>query len=312
MFVSDVARDCRMAVRGFRRSPVFTAVAVLSLAIGIGANSAIFSLINQLILRPLPVRDPQRLVLLAGRGRHYGSNNGRNALSYPMYQDLRDHNAVFDGMMCRYSMYITVGTSSQVEVLGGELVSGNYFPLLGIKPALGRLFTVADDLHPGAHPYAVISYAYWRSGFGGDPKVLGKTIRVNDYPLTIAGVSQPGFDGMEPGLPAQIWIPMAMTQNVRPTFTDQYNRRQRWVNVFGRLKPGISIDQAKAGLQPLFHQTLQMEVLQPGFQKASAYSKEQFLRMWMDVMPGSQGNTELRRQMRRHCGCSWEWWRWCF
>src|ERR1019366_4490052 len=120
---------------------------------GIGANSAIFSLINQLILRPLPIRDPQRVVLLSGKGRHYGSNNGRNALSYPMYQDLRDHNAVFDGMMCRNGTFMTVGASSQIEVVGAEIVSGNYFPMLEIGAALGRVFTAADDLHPGAHPY---------------------------------------------------------------------------------------------------------------------------------------------------------------
>lgn len=294
--MSKLVQDVIFAVRGFRKSPAFTAVAVLSLALGIGANTAIFSLINQLILRLLPIRDPKSVVLLAGRGRHYGGNNGRNALSYPMYQDLRDHNVVFDGMMCRYGLPLTVGTSSQVEVVGGELVSGNYFSLLGIGPALGRVFTAADDLHPGAHPYAVLSYAYWKTRFGGDPKVLGQTIRVNNYPVTIVGVSQKGFDGVEPGLPAQIRVPMMMAQSIRPGFTDMYNRRQRWVNVFGRLKPGESMDRAKAGLQPLFHQTLEMEVRQEGFRKASSYAREQFLKMWVDVMPGSQGNTFLRRQ----------------
>lgn len=289
-------QDIRFALRGFRKSPVFTAIAILSLAVGIGANAAIFSLINQLILRPLPIRDPKSMVLLAGRGRHYGGNNGRNALSYLMYQDLRDHNDVFSGMMCRYGLTLTVGTSSHVEVIGGELVSGNYFPLLGIGAAAGRVFTAADDLHPGAHPYAVLSYAYWKSRFGGDRNIIGQTIRVNNYPLTIVGVSQEGFDGVEPGLPTQIRVPMAMAQFIRPNFTSQYDRRQRWVNVFGRLKPGITIDRAKAGLQPLFHQTLEMEVREPGFRNASAYAKEQFLRMYLDVMPGSQGNTTLRRQ----------------
>jgi len=129
-----VARDLRFAVRSFRRSPIFTAVAVASLALGIGANTAIFSLVDQLILRLLPIRDPQRVVLLAGRGRHYGGNNGRNALSYLMYQDLRDRNQVFSGMMCRYRLSPTVA-------IGGELVSDNYFPLRGIRPAIGRLFT---------------------------------------------------------------------------------------------------------------------------------------------------------------------------
>jgi predicted permease len=294
--MTHIAQDIRFALRSFRKAPAFTAIAILSLALGIGANTAIFSLVDQLILRLLPIRDPKSLVLLAGKGRHYGGNNGRNALSYPMYQDLREKNTVFSGMMCRYSQPVAVGVSSQVEVIFGEFVSGNYFPVLGIGPAVGRVFTADDDLRAGAHPYAVLSYAYWKSRFSGDPKVIGQTIRVNNFPLTIVGVSQQGFDGVEPGLPAQIRIPITMAQAVRPAFTDLYNRRQRWVNVFGRLKPGVSMEQAKAGLQPLFHQIINMEIVQPPFRNASPYARQEFLKMWMDVMPGSQGNTFLRRQ----------------
>ena len=170
-----------------------------------------------------------------------------------MYQDIRDRNTVFESMMCRNAFVMLVGTSSAVEMVNGELVSGNYFNALGVKAALGRVFTASDDLHQGAHPYAVISYAYWKSRFGGDPKAVGQTIRVNNYPLTIVGVSQEGFDGVEPGLPAQIRIPIAMNENLRPGYAGlTYNRRQRFVNVFGRLKPGMTIDRAKAGLQPLF------------------------------------------------------------
>jgi len=288
--------DLRFAVRGFAKSPVFTAVAILSLALGIGANTAIFSLIDQLILQYLPVRDPQSLVLLAGKGQHYGGNNGRNALSYPMYQDIRDRNPVFAGIMCRYSQLFTVGTSSRVEVVSGELVSGNYFPVLGIGAALGRVFNASDDLHPGAHPYAVLSYSYWKSHLGSDPKVIGQTIRVNNYPMTIIGVAQRGFDGVEPGAATSVMVPISMATAVRPGFDNMFNRRMRWVNVFGRLKPGETKEQAKAGLQPLFHQIIASEVLQPGFKNASPYAKQQFLRMWMDVMPGSQGNSFLRRQ----------------
>ncbi len=157
--MQKLIQDALYALRGLRRAPVFTAVAVLSLALGIGANTAIFTLVDQLILRLLPVQDPEHVVLLRARGRHYGGNNGMNALSYPMYQDLRDRNQVFSGMMCRYRMSFAVAAGSETEVVNGELVSGNYFPLLGIQPAAGRLFTAADDLHAGAHPYAVLSYA---------------------------------------------------------------------------------------------------------------------------------------------------------
>src|SRR3954462_7321807 len=137
--MTSVVQDIFYAARSFRKTPVFSAVAVLSLALGIGANTAIFTLVDQLILRLLPVQDPGGIVLLAGRGRHYGGNNGRNALAYPMYQDIRDHNQVFSGMMCRYSLTLVLGVSSHSEVASAELVSGNYFPLLGIRPAAGRL-----------------------------------------------------------------------------------------------------------------------------------------------------------------------------
>ena len=295
----ELAQDIRYAFRSFRKTPVFTAVAVLSLALGIGANTAIFTLIDQLILRLLPVRDPQNLVILAGRGRHYGGNNGINALSYPMYQDLRDRNQVFNGMMCRYRLNYTLSFGAQSEVIAGELVSGNYFPLLGLHAAAGRLFTASDDLREGASPYAVISYAYWQARFAGDPHAIGRRILVNNYPLTIVGVAQPGFDGMDPGLPVKMFAPVSMAASVRPGFDTMWDRRQRWVNVYGRLKPGMTIDQAKAGLQPLFHQVIESEVTMPAFRNATFHDKYWFRRMWLDTMPGSQGNTGLRRQYEK-------------
>src|SRR4051794_235353 len=214
--MTRVLQDVQFAFRSFRKAPVFTVVAVLSLALGIGANTAIFTLIDQLILRLLPVQDAQALVILAGRGRHYGGNNGRNALAYPMYQDIRDRNQVFSAMMCRYRTGMAVGIDGQTEIVNGELVSGNYFPLLGLRPAAGRLFTAADDLRPGEHPFAILSYGYWKTRFNANPGLIGHTIRVNNYPLTVVGVAQPGFDGMEPGLPALVYVPIAMSREVRP------------------------------------------------------------------------------------------------
>ena len=292
----DVVRDIKFALRSFRKSPVFTTVAVLSLALGIGANTAIFSLINQLILRPLPIRDPQSMALLKGVGRHYGRNNGYNAFSYPMYQDIRDRNTVFAGMMCRYSLTANIGTSSQVEIVQSELVSGNYFPLLGIGAVRGRVFNASDDLRAGEHPYAVLSYAYWKSRFAGDPAIVGQKIQYNNYPLTVVGVSQPGFDGMEPGIPAAVFVPVMMTPQVRPGFARLYDRRSRWINAYGRLKPGETLGQAKAGLQPLFHQIISTEVLEPPFRNAAPEVKQQFLMMSLDVLRGSQGNSGLRQK----------------
>jgi predicted permease len=297
--LNDLFADLRFAVRSFRRTPVFTAVAILSLALGIGANTAIFTLVNQLILRLLPVRDPEQIVLLAGKGRHYGGNNGRNALAYPMYQDIRDRNEVFSGTMCRYGLSLVLGVTSHSEIASAELVSGNYFPMLGVQPAAGRLFTAADDQRAGAHPLVVLSFGYWQSQFAGDPKAIGSTIRITNYPFTVVGVAQQGFEGLEPGLPAKIFVPITMAGTVRTGFSDMYNRRQRWVNVYGRLKPGMTLERASAGLQPLFHRIIGMEVQQPAFRNATPYDKAEFLRMSLSVFPGSQGNSCLRRQYEK-------------
>ncbi|HLK69737.1 MAG TPA: ABC transporter permease [Bryobacteraceae bacterium] len=288
-------QDLHYAVRSFRKSPVFTIIAVLSLALGIGANTAIFSLIDQILLRLLPVQNPQQLVVLSGKGRHYGGNDGRNSLSYPMYRDLRDGNQVFSGLLCRNRQRVIVGVEQQSEAGIAELVSGNYYAVLGVRPAIGRMLADADDQRTTGSSSVVLSYAYWKSRFAGDLAILGQTIRVNTNPYTIVGVSAPGFDGMEPGIPAQIFLPMATAPNVR-TGTNMLDRRSRWVNVYGRLKPGVNVALARAGLQPLFHQIIEMEVQQPPFRNASPYDKEQFLRMSMEVAPGSQGNTTLRRQ----------------
>jgi predicted permease len=290
-------QDLRYAVRTLRKAPLFTSVAVFSLALGIGANTAIFTLVNQIILQLLPVQHPEELVLLTARGRHYGSNNGANAISYPMYQDFRDKNQVFQGMFCKYSMDFSLAVDGRTEVISGELVSGNYFPLLGVGAALGRVFTAADDLYQGQHPLAVLSYGFWQSRFNSDPGVLGKRIIVNGYPLTIVGVSRAGFDGVEAGVSPQLRVPMMMKRELtNGTFYSLNERRGRFVQAFGRLRPGVDLQTAKAGLQPLFHQILNMEVQEKDFARATPYTKEQFLKMWMDVLPASKGRSNLRRQ----------------
>src|ERR1700719_2075579 len=164
-----LAQDLRYALRTFRKSPVFVVVAVLSLALGIGANTAIFTLVDQVLLRLLPVKDPQQLVLFWGRGPHYGSNNGRYRLYYPMYEDFRDHNQVFSGMFCRWDTPMSVSAEGKTERVDGELVSGNYFQVLGIGPALGRVFSGDDDKTPSGAPYAVLSYRYWLSRYASSP-----------------------------------------------------------------------------------------------------------------------------------------------
>src|SRR5690348_139855 len=192
-------QDLRYSLRTLRKSPVFVTVAVLSLSLGIGANTAIFSLVNQLILQPLPVNHPEQLVMLAGRGKHYGGNNGPDRLSYPMYQEIRDKNEVLSGMFCTYPSTVSATFQGNTELIGADFVSGNYFPVLGVGAAVGRVFNASDDLIQGGHPLAVLSYGYWRSRFGADQSIVGKTIVVNGTNLTIIGVSCAGFDGVEPG-----------------------------------------------------------------------------------------------------------------
>ena len=304
-FVETCWQDLRFAFRMLRKNPAFTAVAVVTLALGIGANTAIFSLVDQLVLRLLPVQDPQRVVVLSEVGNFYGDSQSQGAtspMSYPMYQDIRGHNQVFTEMMCQRQQDFTVSISSEAEAVRGEMVSGEYFPLLGIQPALGRLLEGKDTLNAGTDPVVVLSYSYWMNRFGGDRQVIGRTIRVNKYPLTIVGVVRPGFGGLEPGLPTSIFVPITMAPVILPDydFGPRFlDWRLRWTNVYGRLKPGVTIEQAKTGLQPLFHQIVAMEVRQPDFQNATRYDKEQFLKMKLDVIPGGQGNAMLRRQYQK-------------
>jgi putative ABC transport system permease protein len=270
---------------------------VVSLALGIGANTAIFSLTDQVLLRLLPVKDPRQLVLLWGRGQHYGSNNGRYKLSYPMYADFRDKNQVFSGMFCRWESDFSVSFGGRTERVSGELVSGSYFPVLGVGAAVGRVFSPEDEQTPGGHPYAVLSYRYWVSRFASDPRIVGQKMIINGYPLTIVGVSQAGFDGLDPGSSPQIRVPLMMKKEMdQVNFYTLTDRRGRWVNAYGRLKPGVTLAQAKAGLQPLFHQMLEMEVREAAFAKTAELTKQNFLRMFVDLLPASKGNTEMQRE----------------
>ncbi len=294
-------QDSAYFLRQLRRSPLFAIAAVLTLALGVGANTAIFTLVDQLLLRLLPIEDPQRLVALVEQGKHYGGNMGHNVLSYTMYQTVRDKNQAFSQMFCGRPARFTVTSGSQTDVLDGELASGNYFVALGVKAAAGRMFSAQDDLYSGAQPVAVIGYRYWQQRFAGSYRIIGHKILVNNYPLTVIGIAQPGFGGLDPGLPGQIFVPIRMTPELfkHDDFKEMFDPLLRWVNVYGRLRPGVTLAGAQAGLQPLFHQILNVEVTEAGFAHATPYDKEQFLKMWLQVIPGGQGNTTLRRQYER-------------
>jgi putative ABC transport system permease protein len=291
-------RDLNYALRTLRRTPGFTAIAVLTLGLGIGANTAIFTLLDQVLLRLLPVKDPPELVLLTMRGKHYGSNWGMNAISYPMYKDFQAHNEVFSGMFARFPLYSSVTIGNASERVKAELVSGTYFDVLGVGTAIGRPFTPDDDKTPHGHPVVMLSYNYWKRRFGGRADVIGSTMLLSSQRMTMIGVTQAGFDGVELGDPPAIFVPLMMEVELMPLNKDMLtNRRNRWVNTFGRLKPGITLAQAKASLQPFMHSMLENEVREEAFRNASPYDREQFLKCWMDVLPGGQGRQSVQREL---------------
>jgi len=296
--MDTAARDFKYALRTLRRSPGFVAVAALTLALGIGANTAIFSLLDQILLRLLPVKNPQQLVLLTMRGRHYGNNWGGNAISHPMFRDFQAHNEVFSGMFCRFPHSVSLTVGGQAERAEAELVSGTYFSVLGVGTALGRTFTPEDDRVPNGYPLVMLSYSFWKQRFGGDPEILGKALTVNGHNMTVIGVAQAGFDGVELGYSPKLFIPVMMQQQIivgNPTMLT--DRRTRWVNAFGRLKPGVTQEKAKAALQPFMHSMLEMEVREAAFNHASTYARGEFLKCWIDVLPGSQGRSYFRREL---------------
>jgi predicted permease len=292
--MQSIWRDIRHVSRSLRRTPTFVAVVVLTLGLGIGANTAIFSLMDQVLLRPLPVRDPGSLVLLDGPGAFMGRTFNAMTFSYPMYQDFRDRNEVFSGVIGRFGTSMTVSWHGEAERANGELVTGNYFETLGVRPALGRVFNAADDRTPGAHPVAVLSHGYWTRRFGGDPAVLHQSVTVNGHPLTIVGVSAPGFTGLQVGIAADVMVPMMMKAQMTPTWNDLDNRRSRWLNVMARLKPGVSPEQAATAMNVLYRQINEAEI--QTLPNASANFRERFLTKRLQVLPGHRGLSDLRQQ----------------
>src|SRR5713101_8807667 len=252
--MTNMLADVRYALRILRRSPLFAVVAILSLALGIGANTAIFTLIDQIVLRKLPVTAPDELVMLYQQGAHNGSNMGSRMHSYPIYQEYQKRAEPLAEVLCRRLAEASVSIDNQTERLDAEMVSGNFFSMLGVRPAVGRVFnSLEDDQVYQGHPVVVLSYDYWVRRFARDPAVVGKKILVNDYPMTIVGVSQAGFAGIDPAQSPQIRVPIQMKPVIVPDWgwVHMDDRRTRWVHVFARLKPGYTVESAQGPLQGL-------------------------------------------------------------
>jgi predicted permease len=295
--MTSFSPDVRYSLRAIRRSPLFASVAILSLALGIGANTAIFTLMDQLMLRQLPVNNPGQLVMLYQRGPHNGNNMGDRMNSYPIYQDFQKKAAALSEVLCRRLVAASVSVHDQTDRVQAELVSGNYFTMLGVKPAAGRLFnSETDDRVYMGHPVVTLSYDYWVNRFARDPNVVGKKILVNNYPMTVIGVSAQGFVGLDPALAPQIRVPILMEPLVVPEWwwVHMDDRRTRWVQVFGRLKPGYTVQSAQASLQVLFHQIRQYETTLPEAKDWSPFDRKQFLSGTIQVQKADAGYSQLR------------------
>ena len=241
--------DIKYGFRMLLRSPAFTAVAALSLALGIGANTAIFSLVNVLLLRPIPVEDPARLASVFTTDQR---NPGNLPLSHLNYKDARDQNRVFSGMAAFTFAQLNWSTGSESEEILAQVVSGNYFSLLGVQPTIGRGFLAEEDAKPT--PVAVVSHGFWERSLGSDPAVVGRTLTLNRTPFTVIGIAPRGFTGTLLGGAPSVFVPMSMHDIVQPNFDWYEQRRGLFLFAFGRLRPGVSIDQARANLSTIFSQ----------------------------------------------------------
>ncbi len=296
-------RDLRFAVRNLLRTPIVTFVAVLSLALGIGANAAIFSLFEQILLRALPAEQPEMLVNLKANGPRNGSNSTNNAgdidniFSYAMFRDLEKSQKVFTGIAAHRSFDANLSYKGQNAVGSGMFVSGTYFPVLGLKPSIGRLFTSEDDQTPGAHRLAVLSHSYWTEKFNRDTGVLGQGILVNGTPLTIVGVAPEGFRSTTLGIDPNLFAPISMREELTPGWKGLEERRSYWAYLFARLKPGITLEQAQAGINVEFKSILMAKDL-PMQKGISEKSRKRFVEQTMTLVPGAHGQSSLLQVAR--------------
>jgi predicted permease len=282
-WLEQLWQDVRYALRGMRRSPGFTAVAVVSLALGIGANTAIFSLINALVLRMLPVREPGQLVELLFKA---PGQDHFNAFSWQSYEQYREHNHVFSGLIASADTPFAVhGDGLEPEIVHGLYVTPNYFSVLGVNPALGRLIGPDDGSAESPANVAVVSWSYWKSRFNSDRAMLGRRIVVGDVPVTIVGVAPREFVGLEPATRQDLWLPLTPH---RPSYA---TTARYWLKLAARLKPGVSIDQARAEMSVLWQWTIADEF------KAN---DDRSVRDWkMEVQPAGAGLSHLRDQYEK-------------
>jgi len=295
--------NLKFALRMLLKTPLVTLVAIGSLSLGIGANSAIFSLFNQMLLRPLPVSDPDALVNLGAPGPKPGSQSCNQAgncdqvFSYPMFRDLERIQTVFTGIAAH--RLFGANLAARGETLNGEglLVSGGYFGVLGIQPALGRLLNTEDCSTRGQAPVAVLSFAYWQTRYGSDPGVLNEAITVNGQALTIVGVAPRGFEGTTLGSRPRVFVPITLRELMQPTFRGFEERRSYWAYLFARLKPGVTLDQARAALNTQYHAIIN-EVEAPLQKGMSEQTMARFREKPIELVQDPRGQSNVTREAK--------------
>ena len=297
--------NLKLAARMLLKTPFVTAVAVLSLGLGIGANSAIFSLFDQILLRPLPVPAPKELVNLAAPGPKPGSQSCSRAgdcdvvLSYPMFRDLEKGQTVLTGLAAHRNFGANLSVNNEPATGEGMMVSGSYFPTLQLQPAFGRLLTPADDQVAGANPVTVISHDYWRERFGSDPGAVGRSVIINGLSYTIVGVAPEGFIGTTLGSRPRVFVPISMRAQIDRFFRESAfeNRKSYWVYVFGRRKPGVSIEQAATALNALYRPILS-DVEAPLQEGMSDPTMQRFRTKSLELEAGPRGQSSIFREAK--------------
>src|ERR1700730_4648213 len=290
-------QDVRYGLRMLAKHPGFTAIAVLTLALGIGANTAIFSLLNQILLRQLPVKNPGELSILRSPGPKSGhvwsDGDDSEIFSYPLYKGLAKNTSVFDGVIARYSFSASISNHGQTDLGSGELVSGNYFQTLGVGAAVGRVLMPEDDVVPGGHPVVVLSHAYWAQHFGADASVLNKTVLVNNTELTIVGVSQSGIAGIQVGQTPNLFVPMMMKGQMTPIRNGLDDWNDSWLAILARRKPGVSLQQAEGGINAEYPALLEQQLAT--IKRWDEKKRQTFLNKKIVLSSGAQGRTTLQR-----------------
>ncbi|MBV9267560.1 MAG: ABC transporter permease [Acidobacteriaceae bacterium] len=295
----DLIYDLRFSLRSFYKTPSFTTTAVLSLMLGIGATTVLYSLVDQILLHALPAREPERLVLIDWKG-DYVTTDGFgswNLMSYPICRDLDRQKQFFEGVFCRALREISITTEGFAEPATAEVVSGNYFQVLGVGPSIGRVLTTEDDGVPNANPVVVLSYSFWKTKLGGASDVIGRKLLVNNHPMTVIGVAAQTFQGIDVGQVPVIWIAASMSEQVIPGFKDYLSRRTRWMQILGRLQPGMTLRQAESGLEPWFKTMLRDDMRLPDFPVITAERRHNFLNSSLVLTAAPQGHSELRRRL---------------